>query len=49
MYGILAPTITYSGRRAVVDKNTGNVKVLLGGDKVKGSLYAELRWFSIQM
>jgi hypothetical protein len=47
MYGILAPTIAYSGRRAVVDKNTGDIEVPLGGDKVKGSLYVELRWFSI--
>lgn len=47
MYGILAPAIAYSGRRAVVDKNTGNIKILLGGDKVKGSLYGEFRWLSI--
>jgi hypothetical protein len=39
---ILAPAVADSSRCAIVDKNATDVEVLLGRDKVKGSLYVQV-------
>jgi hypothetical protein len=51
---ILAPAIANPSRCAILDKNAGNVEVLLGGDEMKGSLYVStcvrlLAWFRLEV